>query len=340
MPTVRAAATATNALRAPSKRGLRSARSLVVVGVCLVAGSCGRSSSTTSAQPPLERETVPTSTTAPPSAPTSSVATTSTTSVPAHFDISTTTLRLVDHSRPTVSRGQALSPQRSLTTLVWYPTSAGRWPLVVFAHGFEVGPAPYEQLCRAWAAAGYVVAAPEFPLTDADVAGPAMDENDVVNQPDDVAFVVASLLTPTSPLAGHLDRTRVAVAGHSDGAVTALAVAAAHRVALRGVIAMSGAPVAGTAPNPPLLVAQGDQDTIDPPATGMAVYEQADRPRFMLSLLGGGHLPPFAGGSRWQAVVDKVTVDFLDRYVSARTSADTALRDDGQPGLASIDADP
>jgi fermentation-respiration switch protein FrsA (DUF1100 family) len=103
---------------------------------------------------------------------------------------------------------------------------------------------------------------------------------------------------------------------------------------------MSGAPVAGTAPNPPLLVAQGDEDTIDPPAEGRAVYDQATKPRFLLTLLGGGHLPPFAGGSRWQPVVDKATVDFLDRYVAGRTTSATALTHDGQPGTATVLADP
>jgi dienelactone hydrolase len=249
-------------------------------------------------------------------------------------------LPLVDPSRPTVSRGQTVSGQRALTTLVWYPASPGRWPLVVFAHGFQVGPAPYEHLCRAWAAAGYAVAAPEFPLTDAAVAGAALDENDLVNQPADVAFVASSLMTSKSPMALHLDASRVAVAGHSDGAVTALAVAAARTIALRGVVAMSGAPVAGTEPNPPLLVAQGDDDTVNPPATGRAVYEQAHRPRFLLSLLGGGHMTPFAGGTRWQTVVDKVTVDFLDRYLSGRTGSDAALRRDADPGAATLVADP
>jgi dienelactone hydrolase len=249
-------------------------------------------------------------------------------------------MALVDHSRPTVSNGQTVSAARALTTLVWYPRSGGPWPLVVFAHGFQVGPAPYEHLCRAWAAAGYVVAAPEFPLTDADVAGAALDENDLNNQPADVAFVVSSLVASASPVAARVDTGRVAVAGHSDGAQTALGVAAQHSVALRGVIAMSGAPVAGTAPNPPLLVAQGDEDTIDPPAEGRAVYDQATKPRFLLTLLGGGHLPPFAGGSRWQPVVDKATVDFLDRYVAGRTTSATALTHDGQAGTATVLADP
>jgi hypothetical protein len=89
-----------------------------------------------------------------------------------------------------------------------------------------------------------------------------------------------------------------------------------------------------------LLVAQGDEDTVNPPATGRSVYEQAHRPRFLLSLLGGGHTAAFLGGTRWQAVVDKMTVDFLDRYLSGRTSSDTALLGDADPSAGTLVADP
>jgi pimeloyl-ACP methyl ester carboxylesterase len=92
----------------------------------------------------------------------------------------------------------------------------------------------------------------------------------------------------------------------------------------------------------PLLVAQGDRDTINPPALGQAVFDGAGRPRWLLRLLGADHLSPFAGsGTVWQAVVERVTVDFLDRYLSGRSSSDQALAADGQrPGLATISGDP
>jgi fermentation-respiration switch protein FrsA (DUF1100 family) len=242
-----------------------------------------------------------------------------------------------------VSGGEVISSSRALTTLVWYPatTAGGPWPVVVFAHGFEVGPDPYVALCEAWAAAGYVVAAPEFPLTDAEVAGDYLDESDIDNQPDDVRFVFASLLAPDSPLAGLVDAGRLAVAGHSDGGVTALAVAGAPLPGLRGVIALSAAPAyEGAVDSPPLLVVQGDDDDIDPYENGVAVYEQASAPRFLLTLLGGGHLPPFLDGSDYLDAVDRVAVDFLDRYVAGRTVSDDTLLADVDPGLMTLDADP
>jgi fermentation-respiration switch protein FrsA (DUF1100 family) len=256
--------------------------------------------------------------------------------------VETTSVTLVDTSRPTVSGGRTIAPSRTLTTLVWYPNAPGRWPLIVFAHGFQVGPLPYTQLCETWAAAGYVVAAPEFPLTDAAVAGPALDEADINNQPADVRFVAASLTT-SGPLSGRIDGTRIAVAGHSDGAETALAAGVEGGLAVRAIIALAVSPLpsGAVAANPPLLVGQGDNDTINPPGLGLAVYNQASRPRYLLHLLGAGHLPPFTGAAPWAAVVDRVTLDFLDRYVGgANVSAGTIVMDGTLAGVASTEASP
>jgi predicted dienelactone hydrolase len=133
------------------------------------------------------------------------------------------TLTLVDRSRPTVTHGRLLSPFRRLTTPVWLPGAAGRRPLIVFAHGFDVGPDAYGALLNAWSAHGYAVAAPEFPLTDPAVAGANLDENDINNQPADLRFVADAVTGTGSPVATRVDPARVALAGHSDGAESALA---------------------------------------------------------------------------------------------------------------------
>jgi fermentation-respiration switch protein FrsA (DUF1100 family) len=63
-----------------------------------------------------------------------------------------------------------------------------------------------------------------------------------------------------------------------------------------------------------VLVTQGDADTINPPSFGLAVFEQARPPRYLLVIEGGGHLPPLQPGSRWFPGVVAVTLAFLDAY--------------------------
>src|SRR5947209_7537413 len=125
-------------------------------------------------------------------------------------------LPLVDTSR------RAGSGPRVLTTSVWYPAApGGPFPLVVFAHGYNVTPAPYAGLLQSWARAGYVVAAPTFPLTNPGAPG-GPNEDDVVNQPADVRFVIDRLLAADAqpgPLAGLINPQRIGVAGHSDGGI-------------------------------------------------------------------------------------------------------------------------
>lgn len=303
--------------------------SALVLCVAGLAVACSSASPKAALPPTSAPSTAP--------APTTPVATT-VPLPPRPYPITTTTLALVDPNRPTVSRGHQMAPTRALTTVVWYPTVGTSWPLVVFVPGYQVGPDSYSHLLQTWAAAGYVVAAIEFPLSDAAVAGAALDENDLNNQPSDVRFVMDALITPSGPLAARIDYMRMGVAGHSDGAEAALAVAQQGDVTIKAVIAMSGQPVIPhLAPNPPLLVAQGDVDTINPPVRSQAIFDQATSPRFLLTLKGAGHLAPFAGGTRWQPAVDQVTVDFLDHYLARATDSDVMLLAHGnRPGLTTL----
>lgn len=256
--------------------------------------------------------------------------------------------RFVDHSR-TIRLPDGRRVPRSLETVVRYPAAGGSHPLIVFGHGYALTPASYDRLLRAWAQAGYVVAAPAFPLEKADAPG-GPNESDLVNQPQDMSFVVTRLLVlngrPKGVLGGKIDPSRLAVAGHSDGAETALAVAYDHRYRdprLRAAIVLSGSALPGMGPfprgGPPLLAVQGTADTTNAPASTSAYFALAQRPKFLLWLLGASHLPPYTEQEPQLGIVERTTIAFLDHYLKGRTLR--AFREAAQrPGLTRLTAEP
>ena len=230
----------------------------------------------------------------------------------------------VDRSR-TVRHRDGRRIARSLETTVRYPARRGASPLIVFAHGFALGPATYAALLSAWARAGFVVAAPAFPLEKASAPG-GPSQSDLVNEPRDMSFVITRLLAlnarSNGALARRIDPSRIAVAGHSDGGVAALSVAFDPRFRdqrIRAAIVLSGArlPGMGAFPRngPPLLAVQGTGDAINPPAITAAYFRRARRPKFLLWLLGAAHLSPYTSEEPQLRIVEQATVGFLDRYL-------------------------
>jgi predicted dienelactone hydrolase len=215
-----------------------------------------------------------------------------------------------------------------VTTYLWYPPAADRTrpsPLVVFGHGFATTPFRYRRLLRAWAAAGYLVAAPLFPLENAHAPG-GPNERDLVNQPRDMSFVISRLLaasaSPTSPLYGLVDPQRIAAAGQSDGAETAFATAYErpwHDRRVRAAVVLSGAELGGhvalVSHRTPLLAVQGTADRINPPVYTFALFHAVGRPKFLLLLRHAGHLGPYTVPGPRLAAVEHVSIAFLDHYL-------------------------
>lgn len=244
--------------------------------------------------------------------------------------------------------------KRRLTTVVRYPKVLGgtpaerarRFPLVVFAHGYDLTPGAYRPLLRAWARAGYVVAAPVLPGESA-IAPGGPNRADLVNEPADLRFVVDRLLG-RSALAAVIDPQRVAVAGHSDGGSAALAVAydARHRDRrIDATIVLAGSDIPGEAPfafpadGPPLLAVQGDADSVNPPAATNAFYDRAAVPRFMLTVLRGGHYDPYMTPGPHLDAVSRTSIAFLDRSLrDAPISNEELVRSGTRRGLSTLTA--
>jgi predicted dienelactone hydrolase len=267
---------------------------------------------------------------------------------PASPAINTRVLRFVDHSR-SIRLPDGRRVPRTIETVVRYPTASGAYPLVVFGHGFALTPATYGRLLDAWAEAGYVVAAPAFPLGTAGAPG-GPNESDIVNQPRDMSFVITRLLAlnaqPKGALEGSIEPSRIAVAGHSDGAVTALAVAYGRRYRdprVRAAIVLSGAMLAGMGPlartGPPLLAMQGTADPINPPSATSSYFALASRPKFLVWLLGASHRHPYTDEQPQLGVVEHATIAFLDHYLKGLPlAAFTATAQ--RPGVTRLVADP
>jgi dienelactone hydrolase len=279
------------------------------------------------------------------------------------FPVGIRVVRLVDASRRIRLPGGRLVP-RTLLTYVRYPAvgppgatdlagapaarSSGPFPLVVFGHGFAVTPTIYARLLQSWARAGYVVAAPVFPLANpAAPGGPT--ESDLVNQPGDMTFVISSLLlangTPGSPFEGLVVPAQVAVAGQSDGGETALASAYNTRARdprVDAAVILSGAEMSGLggrwfpAGSPPLLAAQGTADTINPRRITESFFAKARRPKYLLRLLGAEHLPPYTHQQPQLGIVERTSIAFLDRYLKHTVAAQQLLAFGRVPRTASL----
>ncbi len=292
---------------------------------------------------------------------------------PAHapFAVGERIVTFVDQSRTIHLPGGSAQP-RTLVTIVRYPArggrvgstsltdvrdappirSAGTFPLIVFGHGFAVTPTPYAPLLQAWARAGYVVAAPIFPLENENAPG-GPNEADLVNQPRDMSVVITRMLEASDRVhgffSGLLDPGRIAVSGQSDGGETALAVAydrfyIDRRV--RAAVILSGAEIPGVggfdfpAPSPPLLATQGTADTINPPSFTYTFFNIAPPPKYLLTMFGAPHLPPYTGEQPQLGIVERVTIAFMDRYVKdERRALPRMLKEGNIPGVSAIQAD-
>jgi dienelactone hydrolase len=287
---------------------------------------------------------------------------------PARFAVGIRTITFVDTSRTVRVPGQPPGP-RKLVTVIRYPAlgratavdvpgapparDAGPFPLVIFGHGFAVTPGPYSRLLRAWASAGYVVAAPIFPLGNGNAPG-GPNESDIVNQPRDMSFVISRMLALTAQrrgvFAGLIVPHEIAVSGQSDGGETALATAYdTHFVdpRVRAAVILSGAEIPGVggftfpAPSPPLLATQGTADTINRPGSTYAFFNSAPRPKFLLRLLGASHLPPYTTQEPQLTIVERVSTDFLNAYLKHTPGALKAMAGAGNAGgVATLQADP
>jgi predicted dienelactone hydrolase len=312
----------TNKLATPSRRR-RGGRTLVsaVTGATLIVASLLAVSSANAA-PPRSAAVAPT------------------------FSVGIARCTFVDPTREVLNYAtnpvSVLSKQRTLVTEIRYPTlqppngtdespgaapaqQSGGFPMIVFAHGYDVTPDTYAPLLDAWVRAGFVVAAPFFPDENAfEVTRQhgVNTENDLWNEPADLVFVTKQIVnasaTPSSVcpvVSGLVNPAQVGLAGHSDGG-TAVAMLGYARgndpqhetyqsmrasVNYKADMVMSGGengvdPYTPLAPDPALLLVQSAQDQCNRAFNAVKLYRDLHQSnKWFLELLTAHHLPPFDG---------------------------------------------
>jgi dienelactone hydrolase len=269
----------------------------------------------------------------------------------------------VDERRPTAANGDcAKIPSRTLPTTIYYPaagaassttaqanaapdTSGGPYPLIVFAHGYGATARTYPPLLEYLASRGYVVAAPTFPLSSGDSPCGAI-AGDVVHQPEDLSFVIDSVLEVSAAkrgsLAGLVDEKRIGAAGHSNGAVTTWGLVANSSV--RDPRVDAAVIMAGTLQKyprgryefsnaPPLMLVHGSNDAQVPYDLGVQAFNEARGPKGLLTLTNGNH------GSASGANAYAATGDFFDAYLRGAAAAKGRLATDQIAGVSTMQFD-
>lgn len=255
---------------------------------------------------------------------------------------------------------------RNLATTFYYPAAAGvvstndqagaaprlgNFPLVVFAHGFDVNPATYEPFLHTVAAHGYVVAAPTFPI-EGHIAGQAPAQRssaEMVNQMYDLSAVITAVQQRAAGntwLHGTVNAADVAVVGHSDGAMTVAGMQLSsgyYDSRPRATVVLSGAALDvpggryGIRNTVPLLIEQADGDPYNNPANAQFLFDNAHGSKAYLKLTGGYHLWPLIGNNYIADLTRRAVLAHLDGQLKGSATAFWALASVGsRPGFTSI----
>ena len=234
---------------------------------------------------------------------------------PGPSGVGTKTVTFVDTSRSTPANGKNPSqPSRTLVTQIWYPTtpndagtedeqanaplvwSGARLPLVMYSHGFTSSHTEGSYLADHLASYGYIVVAPDFPLSHIGTpGGPTV--TDLPNQPGDISFLIDTMLADAT-FGAAIDPARIGLTGLSLGGTTTLLTAfhpglRDHRVRAAAAMAPGACFFTNTFYDHaalPLLLIDGDIDAITPYTENtLFAFGQANAPKYLVTLAGGTH---------------------------------------------------
>jgi predicted esterase len=260
------------------------------------------------------------------------------------YRVGTRSVTFVDDSRPTPAfHSDPALPNRTIVTDLWYPAAGdpaagpvqdgdaadGPFPLIVFNHGQQGAPVQYTPSFQTWAAAGYVVAAPRHPISVKGGPG-GQFVDDVQGELGDDQFVIQSIHDQLPDLA---DRSHLAIAGHSSGALVAwndTFNSCCHVDGVDAVLveALLPVPLGGEFPRKlegtPVMFIHGDADGTAP-ATIKPYFDKAEPPKYFLTIPGGDHSAMYRDAPA-EPLVAQAALDFFDLHVKHRHSMLASLR--------------
>jgi predicted dienelactone hydrolase len=239
---------------------------------------------------------------------------------------------------------------------VWTPAGEGRVPLIVFSHGFHGCSTQASFLMAAFAAAGYLVVAPDHRDSgcrggmEATAQAPFREPTSWTDatyrdRAEDVRRVIEAL-TADARFATRIDRSRVGLIGHSLGGYTVLGLAGAwaswHMPEAKAVLALSPY----TAPfvvkqtlrelSVPVMYQGGTLDLRVTPAVRQldGAFDQSPPPKYYVELEGAGHFAWTDVGRSDHETIVRYSIAFMNHYVKGE-SADPILNA-AQTGLAAF----
>lgn len=164
---------------------------------------------------------------------------------------------------------------KNLDLRLTFPEKAGRYPLIIFSHGATGSKEAYDPLRTHFASHGYVVIQPTHgdSLKKVGLRG-LINKREIFKhwntRPPDIHFILDHLdeiEKRTPALRGKIDRENIAMAGHSFGAHTSMALAG-----LKFKIPIVGREVQFTDPRPKCFL------LISPQGPGGLITEQSYKP--------------------------------------------------------------
>ena len=160
-------------------------------------------------------------------------------SAPGPFSVGKLDMTFEDTSRPIpAADGRAAAPSRRLVTTVYYPSggrrlfgaeslaAGGPFPLLMYSHGFSSSRSEAGPVGEHAASHGFIVVAPDFPLSNLLANNGAPDGSDAHNQAGDLSFLIDRMIAfsrdSNHMFANAVDESRIGATGVSMGGFTTL----------------------------------------------------------------------------------------------------------------------